>query len=640
MDHARKIGKKKGEPKAWSKPRLCQISQPCKNISKEKPLEEDHRLANWNRWLADRQRRQKHLCAVLGREPLDLALNAHEKVRSRNETRCLMQSAVKPEVTNQDKYRGNPAFWRSVDRLVKAGEEEEDDVIGIADRDTRNLPPRLTRVALPNYIKKEKMLVESCVNASTVKLASKWECGDYLQQRTLELTEEMQFLEKKKPEIEDLMVVGKNMQCTEPKESFVRIPVITVTPPDAKKELLHNPDDRATVKIQDKEFILEKGRHFERLSLEQSRKVQEAQEDIDNKKYAYSIFEFERVCRILPKKAKSITWSLTFQSNGCDICTRYVTLENSGIYVIKIHWRKEPIPSTRFSKPSCTNSSFFFNKNHITILPGQKIKFPIWFFSERPSTATETWKLVLEPKIYPGNLYLRLWGISCAEKWKQQQQMQYEGIKAFLRVRVRDSWVRQIVDEVIHRATTQHHLDCVPYSCFFLEPDVFQARNPGYFYRSLLVDELKELFRETMGCHTDHWNLSLADLRSILLKIEDPNMRRIRLERFREICLECFRPITLYAQDHPSKEKLVYWLLCGFCNRFEEESRKVIGALYSETKLDYEDNGYEEGASDDDLASETLFLYHEVFYVRIYHLLGETISRACAAIDSHDYFNK
>lgn len=168
MDYNRKLGRRKSEP--WSRPHLQdRVPQQLfpKDDSSPTP-QEDRRLANWRRWLVDRERRQRHLSRALRREPLELALNAHERVRARNEARCLLESACRPEVTRQDPLRGNPAFWRAPERLAKGGGDEGDDVFVRMDRERSNLPPEVTRVALPSLIRKEKMLAESCIRGSKI----------------------------------------------------------------------------------------------------------------------------------------------------------------------------------------------------------------------------------------------------------------------------------------------------------------------------------------------------------------------------------------------------------------------------------------------------------------------------------------
>lgn len=150
----------------------CVPQKSCNSRRPSTPIQEDRRLANWKRWLADRERRQKYLAAALKREPIDLALNAHERIRIKNETKCLVEAADRTEVTNQDKLRGNPAFWKTEEKLRKERNWEEDDNCdGVFMQQSRNdkfLPPKITRVALSEYIKKEKGLVKACTDTRNV----------------------------------------------------------------------------------------------------------------------------------------------------------------------------------------------------------------------------------------------------------------------------------------------------------------------------------------------------------------------------------------------------------------------------------------------------------------------------------------
>lgn len=127
----------------------------CASSVGEPPAEEDRRLANWRKWLSDRKRLEQRL----GRPPQDLQLNAHERVRARNERRCLLEAAGKSEITSQDRYRGNPAFWRTEDEGIQPQ----------MDRAARNLPPDIERVALPEIIRREKGLLDSHLDGTGVR---------------------------------------------------------------------------------------------------------------------------------------------------------------------------------------------------------------------------------------------------------------------------------------------------------------------------------------------------------------------------------------------------------------------------------------------------------------------------------------
>ncbi|OXU22712.1 hypothetical protein TSAR_009060 [Trichomalopsis sarcophagae] len=611
--------------------------KPCSSFPSELPAEEDRRLANWRRWLSDRQRLEQRL----RRRPHDLALNAHEKVRPRNETRCLLEAAGKTEITSQDRYRGNPAFWRTAERL---GTEDEGVYVQM-DRAARNIPPDLTRVALPEMIRREKGLLNSHLDGAEIGyLKSKWECGDYLRKRTTELKRELQLLEPKKPELDSLVVVGKKFGCGEQEQTFVRIPVITITPPEKRKKLLSDPDSRIVLKIQDREFALENGRHFEKLTREQTEELRE-ENDLDENKYAFSVYDSVYAYRILPKKTKTITWSLNFQSMADELCERRLVLENKGVQTVSLDWRNATPEFLPFSVgPKFESRRFFFNKNRVTILPGQKIEIPIWFRSEKALVATETWKILVEPKVYPGALRLRLWATSSGEKLRLREEKDSEALRCHLRRRVCISAIRDILEELLLAATSDRITDNVPYNMYFLESDIFQARNPTYFYHFVLVEEFKKMYEGTISEEgLKDWNLSLEDLRLNLRRIEDSNLRRTLLIRFQQLCDQCLRRSYLYDRPVCSKEKMTYWLLCAFFNEFEIESDFAINRCCSTIVTD---NSEEEETLEKEMGSEilitaeNLLVYREVFYVRIHCLLCDTINRICAAIDTHDYFNK
>lgn len=475
---------------------------------------------------------------------------------------------------------------------------------------------------------------------------SKWECGDYLRKRTTELKRGLQLLEPKKPELDSLIVVGKKFGCGDQKQTFVRTPVITITPPDKRKNLLNDPDSRIVLKIQDREFALENGRHFEKLTRKQTDELRESGDVLDEQKYAYSVFDSECAYRILPKKTKTITWCLNFQTEGDDLCERRFILENKGVQTVSLDWRNVTPEFLSFPViPKFDSRRFFFNTNRVTILPGQKIEVPIWFRSERPFVATETWKILVEPKVYPGAFRLRLWATSSGEKLRLREEKDSDALRCHLRRRVCISMIRDILEDVLLAATSDRIMEDVPYEMYFLESDIFQARNPTYFYNSVLVEELKRMYEDTVPEEElKDWNMSLEDLRSNLRSIEDPNLRRSGLIRFQQLCDQCLRRSCVYDRPVCSKERMTYWLLCAFFNEFEVESEFAINRCCTKTvteKSDEEEETLEEEMGNEIFfTAQNLLVYREVFYVRIYCLLCDTVNRICAAIDTHDYFNK
>ena len=150
------------------------------------------------------------------------------------------------------------------------------------------------------------------------------------------------------------------------------------------------------------------------------------------------------------------------------------------------------------------------------------------------------------------------------------------------------------------------------------------------------------------------------------------------LARFAELCRASLEP-SLYNSTTIRKHEIVFDLLCSFANQFEIESefikniyfgfRKVeteplvvanrgtnsrsnsftrtsSGALAPWKKLKSQKKNRKSLSSVQSKEEEQknrkviilkpsdAILFREIFYLRIYELLGETISKACATIDS------
>ncbi|XP_011501630.1 PREDICTED: MYCBP-associated protein-like [Ceratosolen solmsi marchali] len=615
---------------------------PC-NPHLEQPAEEDRRLANWHRRQLEHHRYQKHLGAKLKRKPSELALNAHEYSRSKKEIQSLIYEATKSDTPRPNNYCGNSIFSQLVQKSSNTGEEsklEGQDIYGtINSKDSRKRSQNVTRVALPNLIRKEKMLVESFQDIEKIQFHSKWEEGDYLRHRTTELKAAIQVLEPKKPETDNLIIIGKNFQ-DKPKEKFIRLPVITITSHDDGIQLLNYPDERIALKIQDREFVFERGYYFEKLNCEETRELRRSKEDLNSQKYAYSVFDTKQVYRIFSQKMPPIVWAVNFTAQGDEICERKFKLENKGIQIVTIDWRKVVPKLTSMPISNRIKSLFFFNKNPVSILPGQIVEVAIWFRSRRPIVATETWNLIIEPNIYPGTISIRLWATSKGSDWKLHEDKKNARIKEHLKTSVRWNIIRDVVETVLQVATSERAQKEVAYSKLFLEMNLFCARNPTYFYNSTLIAELKCIYKN--ATNQNDWSLMLKELHMILLRLGHDKKQNQLTKRFNDICIQSLQPISLYQHPLNPKRHLVYWLLCTLINKFEDESNFVFNKCCQHIDNDevYEmENAYES----EEIESENYehfntnidhSLYYEIFYVRIYSLMCETIDRISAAVDS------
>lgn len=128
----------------------CSHQKPYQEPSSKDILEEDRRLNNWRKWLAKHSKQQKHLTNALKREPRELALNSHERTRSRKETEFLIEAA-------DAKYRGDEDYFkvRILDTWFIQEKKKRPMKTKISDK-----VARITRVGLPRLMQLEKSLVD------------------------------------------------------------------------------------------------------------------------------------------------------------------------------------------------------------------------------------------------------------------------------------------------------------------------------------------------------------------------------------------------------------------------------------------------------------------------------------------------
>ncbi|KAL7295277.1 hypothetical protein TKK_0011413 [Trichogramma kaykai] len=613
--------------------------------AQQESIEEDHRLANWKRWLRDRERRQKYLSAALKREPYELALNAYERARDKNETACGDLGAKTVDRVDRVKYsKDDLDFWRPPERLHKYSEAKGDDV-------TLTEPQRLRKLVAPkariSRIRRSNNLSVALENDATSRKTTT--CGNAAAASGdgLQMGEPPSNLSCR-----SLAVIGKAFTPPDYDKKVLRLPVITVTEPERKRPLLQDPDSRAVLLIRDRELVAEGGRFFERLSRVRTEKLKRSKKDQHAKKYAYSVYD-SHVYKIFGKEPPPIVWTVHFHSKGDEICKKFLRIENKGVKIMTFDWLS--------SSPDCfpdmpyrrIDSCFFFDKTSFKIYPGQVLDFRVLFHSKKSRVASELWTLQIQPQIYPSPIQVRLWGMSEGLDEIKRENDKIEEVTEKLELLVRDSITRELANALIDMATSCPLIDETPYDLFFLERDIFRSLNRRHHYKSVQINELKFMWQETIDDEaTSEWNLDLADLRAALLKIEDPLLQRDMLKRFGALCDELLLPDDTYTQPRGSSRQMVYWLLGEFFNEFETTSHSVWHGCrllpprddHCEEEEEDEGEGEEEaatacGESDEEKAAH-LRLYHETMHMRIYALLCRTINQVCHALESDNLYNK
>lgn len=616
MDFARQIGKS-DEPRVWKKSRLPFVTTRDNLLTEDTPFSEDPRFVNWRKWLARRKRQNRRVEFASGRSQTDQLQSSSERFREFVEMKNLIEHASVPVII--DKYRGAPGFWKTPEFLPSHCDTSLPEVSLTLTRKDLNLPPDLLHVGLADLIANERDVVGLKAKEEP------WKRSEYLKVRKHELAKEIALLLPKEPETATLVVQGHAFR---EEKSQPRVPPITITEPDEERSR-ECADQTTVLKIQDREFVWRKS--------------------------------FVRT------EPMDIVWFLTFPSEIDERVEREIVLENKGTRVIAYYWRNSSVQSASMSFVR-RGQPFFFNKTKSLILPGQTVRIKVWYLSRARGVFTESWRLVTQPKLCSSAFTFRLWG--CTNDVRSAKLTDLRTIDEYLDRCVRDSTVRSIVEDIM--AGVDGRVEPTPasvYKTLFLQSELFSSLNPYHFYHPSIVMQLREMHSRVIDGTAPSWNLLLDTIRDMLLQIDEKDHRRDMLARFNDLCKQCLRP-NLYEVARDNKSNAVYDVLCAFANIFEDESEFVKNSLIYmreesviESKIDLQKlkhssqrsiNSSQEIHSAKSIdQSETvqsrkeektfhlnLQLYREVFFIRIYKTLEETIERVCAIIDSYNRLNE
>lgn len=378
MDKIRKFGEIEGSSPLRTS---CNFNYPATSTE---PLNEEKKLTNWKRWLADRKKHYEAYKKKLGRNQDELLLNSGEKFRSLMEIRELLGKAGEPMTMTYIQKKVDLGFWISPEVLPDRGNPNLPKV-QVPSLKKSNIIPKMEHVSTPKIIFEEKGL--------SVPKQTPGSRNEYLKKRIKELSDIISVIEPNPPEMENLFVRGKNVRnCFEEGKSIHKVPIITVTTTEETEmetsEWSINPNAMiAALRIENKEIVRRLNPKF-------------GSENKNNGPY---------------------NWDIKFISRGSELVERKIFMENRGNFKITFYWRPVLLSSDLF--PSQEAGAFFFNKNKGIILPGQIFNFPIWFNLSQPGVRTENWKLETDPRLSSEDLLFRFWGCCSGEDQEENRKV-------------------------------------------------------------------------------------------------------------------------------------------------------------------------------------------------------------------------
>lgn len=444
-------------------------------------------LENWRKWLQERKRLQNYLAKCLDRTPGDLLMNLDEEVRGIREEKTLIgYTQIETEV---DKFRGSPNFWKMPLELVfRKNRDEKSYLFKNKTLEEKGIVPDLERVGFAKRILEEKH-----VFPRTRSLRTQWNKLEYRKLKMKHLQEKLAKIQPHRPEFDDLIVVGNKVETYQ----------------------IKNNDDTS---IKDDESVDEE-------IVEKPKSPIKARKIVLQTPFVINDYQF------LPNElntTKSFVIAFTdfnVQSKRCAI--KFLTFENRNTTPLKLSFHPiEPYNLFHDLIPYRKQGiAFFFKRDDIFLMPGQRLEFPIRFKTSKPGNYSEIWEICTTPKLWcePAKVVLKLKGFADVTTMEKCKQLANE-----LEKLVEDAVIKDIISELLHNVNVEIKSDPLSFLYCYDEVKLFETVNsqitpyrntPKYKYNRIIVEKLKQLYKTAKNENNDptEWNYSLEDLRTLLL---------------------------------------------------------------------------------------------------------------------------
>lgn len=321
-----------------------------------------------------------------------------------------------------------------------------------------------------------------------------WLHSKYRKHRTKELQESITRVLPHKPEIEDLIIIGKGTESLTRNE-----PVIELNPP----KISHK--ETSTIPVKNNEHSFEAALEVEG-----------------------NIFKLKDQTQQVRKCHVAVHYDCGFHEK----IQSTISLKNLGTITLRYYWKrvlpeKDLLGIIPYRPPTF---SFVFKKNESKILPGETKLLPIYFQTRRLGIHQETWEMCTEPNVFTsGKLLLILWanaklGNSTTVENRIRERIE-EGMKNTI---ITDT----LLDTLKMVRTLTKSEESVLCEEPLTEKDIFEASNVYfgvtgslpfiYHYDEHLVEQLKDLYNRLKSDNDpEEWNYQIEDIRRVIENSED-----------------------------------------------------------------------------------------------------------------------
>ncbi|KAK2815843.1 hypothetical protein Q5P01_026310 [Channa striata] len=546
-------------------------SDRTENASDQKNIQ-SNALQHWYTHMRQRRRQQDFLSDLLDRPVENLLMNETYYFREIQEWKEYLNQLM-PLIHSGYGYRVGSEFWSLPQRYG-------DEMSGITATLTKTEQGRrkpITYVGQPSSIRQESGLVcpETLYPSSQT-----WDSNVYMQQQWQMLREVLKDMDRKRPDINGLEVIGSGKPF-----SFVTV----CQSPSLEKEDEQNKE-------------MKKEENLDPLA---------QYEDVVSDALLIPALRF---CGQLAKWTGNfassqeqngdvgISATIIFEAPTGDRASSHLELHNEGSTAIFYSWEQLPVPHSFPNLHSQRKSpNFYFSSSSGVILPGETQKVEFVFKSEEPGIKTEIWQLNTHPVLLQGaKMQVTLKGVALYQDKTADQRL---FIETKLEKIVTGKMCRAIVQEVLQGVHTPER-PSTPVELYITKEEEFVRQNTKLQYFDEPVEALRRLWHEVNpGCT---WDLSVDTLRQAVLSlpehesIQDTISREKSLTKLNSLLLQLSEPFEL--KHHLTVSTIGEQLWRKLLDTMDAEAmwlRNLLGLQGRETWVDKKDECF---VSDTDLA--------------------------------------
>ncbi|XP_026322264.1 MYCBP-associated protein-like [Hyposmocoma kahamanoa] len=566
-------------------------------------LTPDNELILWEEWIKIRKEETTGLGNFINKPPVDLVMNLLEKTNEKKEWKTALEHAqlsLKTPFTSSS--------WEKAHRLSQPCEcAPVYDAVKTAAEQRR--PRVIDHIRVPDYIQvTEKGLTGVRQRVTPDKINADF--YKYRKKREAELRTAIKTIDPYRPDISELVIIGKRPRTPPPKIPPLP-PIIITEPNDFPRDPLSGIYAlRVNNTIVCKKITDQNVPHIIKMQQE----------------------TWHESCG---------SWTYYFNAPVRKMARSKLFLQNVGTVSLRYCWKrvKRPVP---FIPEDAYEQKFFFCKNEDVISPGQQKEKYFTFISDRPGIYNETWELaILNICMFDtlaDKLLVDLVGDSVEKVKKNTRKI--DKLQNRIDRKAAKTMIVHCLRDIIVDVTTVK-AEQYPYKNFLLEAELFTIKNPVCFYHQSEVQKLKEAYTAM----TEHqWDLSIGTWREAMIAKEfDERMAYFDVLKtsHNKVLLK-----PLFEGDELLKEKyrIVNLLMGMLLDKFYDEKMRTAECNGSTSVM----STIDEFASPLPDTGLTPYTVMNIFYVRMYEhtaVFFETIAGVLSSLDLNrwidfDFCNK